>query len=172
MRDDVQVLISRERIAERVKELGKQITAEYAGKPLTVAGVLSGGAIFCADLVREIDLPLELAFVRASSYGAGTASSGKVITDFSGAHFAGRHVLIAEDIIDTGRTMAEITRKMLEGGALSVKLCCILDKPCRRVNDVVPDYVGFTVPDGFVVGYGLDYAGKYRNLPFIGRLPQ
>ncbi len=162
------VLFSEERIAARVKELGARITEDYRGVPLAVAGVLCGGSVFCADLIRRIDLPVALTFVRASSYGGGTAPQGRVKLDLLGADVAGRHVLVAEDIIDTGFTAAALKSELLARGALSVKLCCLLDKPSRRRADVSADYAGFTVPDVFVAGYGLDYDGMYRNLPYVG----
>ena len=162
------VLFTAEQIAARVAELGAQITREYRGKPLTVAGVLCGGSVFCTDLIRKIDMPVTLMFIRASSYGDGTVSQGSVKMDFLGADFAGKHVLVAEDIIDTGYTMAAVKKELLARGALSVKLCCILDKPSRRKIETSADYIGFTIPDEFVVGYGLDYADMYRNLPYVG----
>lgn len=162
------VLYTEQQIADRVSELGRQITEEYAGKPLIVAGVLCGGSVFCTDLIRKINLPVTLMFIRASSYGNGTDSSGKVNINFLGEDFSGKHVLVAEDIIDTGFTMAAVKKELLARGALSVKLCCILDKPSRRKIETSADYIGFTIPDEFVVGYGLDYAGMYRNLPYVG----
>ncbi len=165
------VLFTEEQIKSRVKQLGKQLAREYAGKPLVVLGVLNGGAIFCADLVRAMDIPLGLAFVRASSYGDGTVSRGEAdIFLEQGFSARGRHVLIAEDIADTGKTLAALKERLLSCGALSVKVCCMLNKPSRRQVAVRVDHVGFDIPDEFVVGYGLDYAGRFRNLPYIGVL--
>lgn len=165
------VLFTEEQIKARVKELGEVITREYGGMPLTVLGVLRGGAIFCADLIREIKLPLTLSFIEASSYKDSTTPQGEVKISISrGFSAKGRHILIAEDIIDTGHTLKAVKERLLNDGALSVKTCCILNKPSRRQAEIDADYVGFDIPDEFVVGYGLDYASMYRNLPYIGVL--
>ncbi|HIU61906.1 MAG TPA: hypoxanthine phosphoribosyltransferase [Candidatus Coproplasma excrementigallinarum] len=165
------VLYTEEQIRRRVEELGKQITEEYKGKPLAVIGVLRGGSVFCSDLIRNIDIPMELSFIEASSYKDGTKPQGEVSISFSKGFTAkGLNILIAEDIIDTGHTLKTVRDRLLAEGALSVRMCCILDKPSRRQAEITADYVGFTIPDEFVVGYGLDYAGKYRNLPYIGIL--
>lgn len=169
----IRVLFSEEQIKNRVRELGRQLSREYAGKELAVVAVLRGGAVFCADLIRAIDLPLELSFIEASSYKNSTVPQGKVSISFSkGFSAAGLHILIAEDIIDTGHTLKAVRERLFAAGALSVKTCCILNKPSRREAEISADYVGFDIPDEFVVGYGLDYAGKYRNLPYIGILPR
>ena len=163
------VLYSEEDIAKRVKELGEQISRDYEGKPLAVIGVLRGGSIFCSDLIRNITIPMELSFIEASSYKDGTTPQGEVKINISrGFSAKGLNILIAEDIIDTGYTMAAVKKELLARGALSVKLCCILDKPSRRKIETSADYIGFTIPDEFVVGYGLDYADMYRNLPYVG----
>lgn len=165
------VLFSEEQIKGRVKELGEAIKRDYEGQPLAVIGVLRGGAVFCADLIRHIDLPLELSFIEASSYKDGTTPQGEVSISISkGFSAKGLNILIAEDIIDTGHTLKAVREKLLAAGAVSVKTCCILNKPSRRQTEITADYVGFDIPDEFVVGYGLDYAGKYRNLPYIGIL--
>ena len=165
------VLYTEEDIARRVKELGEQISRDYDGKPLAVIGVLRGGAVFCADLIRAISVPLELSFIEASSYKNATTPQGEVSINISKGFFAkGMHILIAEDIIDTGHTLYAVRERLLKEGALSVKTCCILNKPSRRQAQITADYVGFDIPDEFVVGYGLDYANKYRNLPYIGVL--
>ncbi len=165
------VLYSEEDIARRVKELGEQISRDYEGKPLAVIGVLRGGAVFCADLIRNITVPMELSFIEASSYKNATTPQGEVSIQISrGFSAKGLHILIAEDIIDTGHTLYAVRERLLAEGALSVKMCCILNKPSRRQAQITADYVGFDIPDEFVVGYGLDYANKYRNLPYIGIL--
>ena len=165
------VLFSEEQIEARVKELGEAIKRDYEGQPLAVIGVLRGGAVFCADLIRAIDIPLELSFIEASSYKDATTPQGDVWVSYSKDFTAaGKHILIAEDIIDTGHTLKAVKERLLKEGALSVKTCCILNKPSRRQANITADYVGFDIPDEFVVGYGLDYASKYRNLPYIGIL--
>lgn len=172
--DDIErILITEEAIKERVAELGRQITADYEGKPLLLVGVLKGAAVFLADLIRAIQLPLEYDFVAISSYGADTRSSGvvRLLKDLE-TGVAGRHVLIVEDIVDTGWTLrlSYIAENMKDRNAASVRICTLLDKPSRRQVDVGIDYCGFVIDDYFVVGYGLDYAGRYRNLPYIGIL--
>lgn len=169
--DIYRVLFTRRQIAHRVKELGAQITRDYFGKRLAVVGVLRGGAVFCADLIRYIKLPIELSFIEASSYKNDTVPQGGVnISASRGFEAEGLHVLVVEDIIDTGNTLHAVCERFLRQGALSVKTCCILNKPSRRKVDMTADYVGFDIPDEFVVGYGLDYANRYRNLPYIGVL--
>ena len=134
-------------------------------------GVLRGGSIFCSDLIRNITIPMELSFIEASSYKDGTTPQGEVKINISrGFSAKGLNILIAEDIIDTGHTLYAVRERLLAEGALSVKMCCILNKPSRRQAKITADYVGFDIPDEFVVGYGLDYANKYRNLPYIGIL--
>ena len=159
------VLYSEEEIARRVKELGEEISRDYEGKPLAVIGVLRGGAVFCADLIRNISVPMELSFIEASSYKNATTPQGEVSIQISrGFSAKGLHIL------DTGHTLYAVRERLLAEGALSVKMCCILNKPSRRQAQITADYVGFDIPDEFVVGYGLDYANKYRNLPYIGIL--
>ncbi|AXY26535.1 hypoxanthine phosphoribosyltransferase [Suicoccus acidiformans] len=173
LEQDIQeVLVTREEIAEAVRKLGQQITQDYQGKELLVVGVLRGAAIFLTDIIREIDLYVEIDFMDVSSYGAGTESSGevKIIKDLD-TKVEGRNILVVEDIIDTGRTLRYLVDLLKYRKANSVKVCALLDKPERRViKDLVPDYVGLEVPDEFVVGYGLDFDQKYRNLPYIGVL--
>ena len=165
------VLFTEEQIARKVEEIGARITRDYAGKRLAVVGVLRGGAVFCADLIRRIKLPVELSFIEASSYKNGTSPQGGVdITASRGFKAEGFHVLIVEDIIDTGNTLHAVRRMFLRQGALSVKTCCMLNKPSRRKADITADYAGYDIPDEFVVGYGMDYANRYRNLPYIGVL--
>ena len=172
MKDAIEkVLITEEEIREKVKELGRTLSADYAGKKLLVVTVLKGGFVFAADLVRAIDIPLELEFMVVSSYASGTASSGNVEVKRGIEHnIEDTHILIAEDIVDSGNSLAFLLKYFKERRAKSVRICTLLDKPERRESYVPVDYVGFTVPNEFIVGYGLDYAEKYRNLPYIGVL--
>lgn len=166
-----QILISEEELQQRVAEMGAEITKDYENKNLILVGVLKGANIFLADLARAIKCRLQLDFIVASSYGSGAVSSGKVniIKDLQG-DLTGKDILLVEDIIDTGLTLYEL-KKYLEGrGAASVKLCTLLDKPERRKAHVHVDYVGYQVPDEFIIGYGIDYAEYYRNLPYIASL--
>ncbi len=165
------IMHTRDKIAERVAELGRQITAEYADKKPLMICVLKGSVVFFADLIRAIDAQISIEFMTASSYGSATVSSGevKIVSELDNK-IVGRHVILVEDIIDSGRTIAYIKSDMQKKGVLSLKVCSLLDKPDRRVADVTADYVGFTIPDEFVVGYGLDYDQKYRNFPDIGVL--
>jgi hypoxanthine phosphoribosyltransferase len=170
-RADISELLSAEAIAGRVAELGAQITADYQGRgdDLILLGVLKGSVIFLADLCRAIDLPLSLEFMGIASYGDEVASSGVVrITSDLTRPIEGKHVLIVEDIMDTGLTAHYLMDNLATRHPASVKLCALLHKPERTVREVPIDYLGFTVPNKFVVGYGLDAAQKYRNLPFIG----
>lgn len=174
MEEDVeQVLLSEEQIAQRVAEMGAQISQDYAGKDLMLVCILKGANIFLADLVRQITLPLSYDFVAVSSYGADTKSSGvvRILKDLDES-VESKHVLVVEDIVDTGLTLrlSYLLENLRSRRAASVKICTLLDKPSRRRMDVPVDYFGFKVEDRFVVGYGLDYAGKYRNLPYIGIL--
>ena len=165
------MLVSQERLAARVAELGAQITADYQGKDLVVLGILKGAVIFFSDLIRRIDLPLEMDFMAISSYGSATKSSGvvRILKDLD-HDVVDKHVLVVEDIIDTGLTMSFLKTNLLSRGAASIRVCVLLDKPERRLVRLRSDYVGFVIPDAFVVGYGLDYKQKYRNLPEIGVL--
>jgi len=166
-----QALVAEKEIAARVAELGRAITRDYAGTNLVLVGVLQGAIPFLADLMRAISLDLTVDFLRASSYGAGTTFSGTVrlVADLSVA-IADRHVLIVDDIVDTGHTLAELKRTLEARGPRSVRACVLLDKTGRRETEVAVDYVGFTIPNVFVVGYGLDYDGLYRNLPYVAAL--
>lgn len=167
--EDLDVLYSQQQIATRVAELGAQIERDYRGKELVLIGVLKGAFIFLADLARAIDLPLSVDFVGLSSYGEATESSGVVkITSDLTKPIEGKHVLIVEDIIDTGLTMRYLLDNLATRHPLSVKICGILHKPARARTRIAVDYLGFAVEDRFVVGYGLDAAEKYRNVPFIG----
>ncbi|MGI5912723.1 MAG: hypoxanthine phosphoribosyltransferase [Syntrophomonadaceae bacterium] len=166
--NEVDILYSKQQIYTRVKEMGQQISRDYQGRDLLVIGVLKGAFIFMADLIREINLPLELDFISVSSYGASTVSSGEVrITKDLDYSIEGKSVLIVEDIVDTGLTLKYIQEIFKQRRPESVNICCLLDKPSRRRSSVVPQYVGFTIDDYFIVGYGLDYAGKYRNYPAV-----
>ncbi len=166
----LEILISREEIEKRVKELAEEISRDFAGEDPLMLGILNGAFVFMADLIREMSVPVEVEFIRVKSY-SGTDSTGRidVIMDVS-ENVSGKNVVIVEDIVDTGLTMDFLVRRVVEKGAKSVKICALLDKPSRRVVDVKPDYVGFTIPDYFVVGYGLDYNGRYRELPAIYRV--
>lgn len=172
MHNDIkQVLLTKEQIAKRVEEMGKQITADYKGKDLIVVVLLKGAAWFATDLTRAIDLPLRVDFMVASSYGNGTSTTGnvKVKLDVS-ENIAGKHVLLIDDIIDSGVTFAAISDMLRQNKPASLKTVALCDKAERRINGMEADYVGFKIPDEFVVGFGLDYAGDYRNLPYIGVL--
>lgn len=166
-------LIDAATLARRVEQLGKQITADYAGREVLAVGILNGAAFFYADLVRRIDRPVTVDFLRARSYGGRTRSSGEVriVSEPDSADsIAGRHVLIVEDIVDSGVTMQYLRKLFLAKGPASLATCALLDKPSRRRIEVPLDYVGFTIADVFVVGYGLDHAERYRNLPYIAAL--
>ena len=169
MEKDIQeILLTEEQIRSRIKELGEILTAEYAGKNPIVVGVLKGVVMFYADMIREIKVPCQMDFMWVSSY-AGTHSTGNMMVrqDLS-ADVKDRHVLILEDIFDTGNSLDFTVKHLQSRGPASIKICTLLDKPSRRVNAVHVDYTCFAIPDEFVVGYGLDYAQKYRNLPYIG----
>ena len=165
------ILYSEEQLRQRVKELGAQITADYAGKEPVLASVLRGSYIFMADLTRAIDLPVTVDFMAVSSYGAGTKSSGQVeIKKDLSDSIEGRDLIIVEDILDSGNTLFYLMEILKARKPASIRICTLMDKPDRRTQPIVADYVGFTIPDAFVVGYGLDYAEKYRNLPYVGIL--
>lgn len=170
-KDILRVLISEEELKRRVQAIGAQIAVDYEYKDPLFVGVLRGSFMFFADLMRACPIPSGLDFMAASSYNAGTFSSGVVKIDYDiKTSVAGRHIILVEDILDSGNTLFNLTRHLADRGAASVKLCVLLDKPSRREKPIAPDYVGFTVPDEFVVGYGLDYADRYRNLPYVGVL--
>lgn len=169
MADKITTMYTEEEIDNRIRELGAQITKEYAGKEITMICILKGAAPFACELAKRIDLPVEMDFMRCSSYGNETESSGVVKIDLDlDRPVRDKHILIVEDIIDTGRTMHYLLDILKSRGPADVKLCALLDKPDRRVTDVDIDYTGFVIPDKFIVGYGLDYAQRYRNLPYIG----
>ncbi len=169
--DLTKVLVTREEIAKAVKELGQRITKDYAGKEPVLVGILKGAVVFYSDLIREIDLPLTTDFMALSSYGSATKSSGvvQVLKDLN-RDITGRDVMIVEDIVDSGTTLSYLKKYLADRGANSIKIVTLLDKPARRRVELTADYYCFTIPDEFVVGYGLDYDEKYRNLPDIGVL--
>lgn len=175
MHQDIKtILVNEEEIKEITKKLGAQITSEYkdSDKPLIVIVILKGSMPFASDLIRHIDMPLEIEFMKVSSYGAGTKTSGeiKIHLDLNREHLENYNLLIVEDIVDSGRTLQRLTQLLRNRNANCVKTCTLLDKPSRREVDFTPDYSGKTIPDEFVVGYGLDYNEKYRNLPYVGIL--
>jgi len=169
IRTPVEPLLSEDRLRERIQALGTELTQEYAGKSPVVLGLLNGSFIFMADLVRAMDLDLELTFMRVASYGGKTVTSGevKILHDLD-CTIRGRHVLIVEDIVDTGLTLQKVRNVLLDRQPASLRIVTLLDKPSRRLVEVPVDYVGFTIEDRFVVGCGLDMDGRYRNLPFVG----
>lgn len=172
MINDVErVLLSEKELAERIEEMGREITADYAGKEILMIGVLRGAVVFMADLARAIKVPVAIDFMAVSSYGAGTSSSGvvRILKDLD-ENVEGKHILVVEDIIDSGLTLNYLIDNLKSRQPASIKICTLLNKPERRKVDVNIAYNGFTIPDHFVIGYGLDYAEKYRNLPFIGIL--
>lgn len=168
MGDIEEILVSRQQIADKVKELAVRISKDYAGQELVLVGVLKGGFVFLADLMREITIPVDMDLIAVSSYGASTKSSGvvRIIKDID-INITNKHVLIVEDLIDTGLTLRHLKDLFRTRGPKSVKICTAFDKPSRRKIDIKVDYDGIIVPDKFIVGYGLDYAGRYRNLPEV-----
>lgn len=169
MAEHIRVMLSEEKVDERIRELGEQISKDYEGKEVHLVCVLKGSTFFTCELAKRITVPVSLDFMSVSSYGSGTESSGviKIKKDLD-EPLMGKDVLVIEDIIDSGRTLSYLLDLLNERQPASLKLCTLLDKPDRRVIDVNVDYTGFQIPDEFVVGYGLDYAQKYRNLPYIG----
>ncbi len=172
MRKDIQeVLYSEEVLANRVKELGEQISKDYEGKKLLVVGILKGSVLFAAELIKNISIPCEIDFMEVSSYGNSTETSGvvRILKDLN-EDIEGKDILIVEDIVDTGVTLDYLLKYLKTRKAKSVEIASLLNKSARRKVDIEAKYIGFEVPDGFIVGYGIDYAEKYRNLPFIGIL--
>lgn len=169
MEHKIKVLVSEEEVNTKVRELGALISKDYEGKEVHLICVLKGGVFFTCELAKRITIPLTLDFMSVSSYGDGTVSSGrvKIVKDLDDP-IEGKDVLIVEDIIDSGRTLSFLIEMLKSRKPASIKLCTLLDKPERRVTEVEVEYVGFNIPDEFVVGYGLDYGQKYRNLPYIG----
>jgi len=170
--NDIQeILFSEEQLKQCVARLAAEIERDYAGKEILLIGILRGSFVFMADLCRAIHLPCTLDFMSVSSYGKGSVSSGRIqITKDLSEDIAGRHVIVIEDILDSGNTLSYLLTYLSNRGPASIRLCTLLDKPERRVKPVEVHYSGFSIPDAFVVGYGLDYAEKYRNLPYIGIL--
>jgi len=172
LHEDVEeILLDTETVARRVAELGAELSADYAGRDPVLVSVLKGALVFLADLMRTMDLPASIDLMEVSSYGAATESSGQVriLKDLS-KPIEGRDVIVVEDIIDTGLTLNYLLGYLADRQPASIRICCLLDKPARRLAEIPIDYVGFTIPDRFVVGYGLDYDERYRNLPYIGVL--
>lgn len=167
--DKISVMISEEEVDFRIKTLGEQISKDYQGKELHIISVLKGGVFFTCELAKRITIPVSIDFMSISSYGNGTESTGvvKILKDLD-EPIEGKDVLIAEDIIDSGRSLSHLMELLKHRNPNSIKICTLLDKPDQRVIDVDVAYTGFQIPDAFVVGYGLDYAQKYRNLPYVG----
>ena len=169
MAERIEVLLTEEEIDKRIQEIGNQISQDYAGKQVHLVCVLKGGSFFMCELAKRITVPVSIDFMSVSSYGGDTESSGvvRIVKDLD-EPLADRHVIVIEDIVDSGRTLSYLLDMLRSRGPLDVRLCTLLDKPDRRVVDVDVDYTGFQIPDEFVVGYGLDYDQRYRNLPYIG----
>ncbi len=169
MADKITTMFTEEEVDSRIAELGRQISEEYKGRTITMVCILKGAVTFACELAKRITVPVEMEYMRCSSYGNETESSGVVKIDLDlDRPIRDKNILVVEDIIDTGRTMHYLLDVLKNRGPAEVKLCALLDKPDRRVTDVDIDYTGFVIPDKFIVGYGLDYAQKYRNLPYIG----
>jgi len=168
------ILIDEATLQRRVEELGQAVSADYQGKDLMLICILKGGVAFLTDLMRRVTVPHEIDFMAISSYGGQRTESSGVVRILMDLHadIAGRHVLLVEDIVDSGRTMDYLLRALQARNPASLRVCTLLNKPCRRVVDVPLDYIGFDIPDDFVLGYGLDFDEKYRNLPFVGVLKQ
>ena len=169
MADNIRVMLTEEEIDTKIREIAAQITKDYAGKEVHLVCILKGSIFFTCELAKRIDLPVTLDFMSVSSYGYGTESSGrvKIVKDLD-ENIEGKDVIVVEDIVDTGRTLFHLMEVLRVRKPATLKLCTLLDKPSRRVVDVDVDYTGFAIPDEFVVGYGLDFAQQYRNLPYIG----
>ncbi len=165
-----QILITEEQLARRVKVLARAIERDFRGRELVVVSLLNGTVLFLADLIRHLNLPMRLDFIGVSSYGSGTESGDLVFTKELRLDVRGRDVLLVDDILDTGKTLSRVLPKLKALKPRRIKTCVLLDKPSRRVAKVRPDYTGFEIPDLFVIGYGLDFAERYRNLPFVGVL--
>ncbi len=169
MAERIEVLLTEEEIDKRIQEIGDQISRDYAGRQVHMVCVLKGGSFFMCELAKRVTVPVSIDFMSVSSYGGDTKSSGvvRIVKDLD-EPLKDRHVIVIEDIVDSGRTLSYLLDMLRSRGAADVRLCTLLDKPDRRVVDVKVDYTGFEIPDEFVVGYGLDYDQKYRNLPYIG----
>ncbi|MBL9173817.1 MAG: hypoxanthine phosphoribosyltransferase [Verrucomicrobiales bacterium] len=164
------VLIGPSRLRRRIAQMGARITADYSDKEVVVIALLNGTLVFLADLIRTMDFPFRIETLRVSSYSGGTPDSSPRIREDLPRRIRGRHVLVVDDILDTGRTLAAVTRRLRQARPASLRICVLLDKTIPRSVDIRPDYVGFRVPDVFVVGYGLDFAERHRNLPFVAEL--
>lgn len=169
MAENIEVMLSEEEVDRKISELGARISKDYEGKEVFLICILKGASFFACELAKRITVPVSIDFMKVSSYGSGTASTGeiKIINDLSDS-IEGKDVIIVEDIIDSGNTLDRLPRVLKERNPASIRLCTLLDKPSRREVEVFVDYVGFEIPDKFVIGYGLDYDQKYRNLPYIG----
>ena len=169
MAEHIRVMLSEEEVDKRIKEIGEQISRDYAGRQVHLVCVLKGGSFFLCELAKRITVPVSLDFMSVSSYGSDTKSSGvvKIVKDLDES-LKGKNVIVVEDIVNSGRTLSYLLEMLKDRGPESLRLCTLLDKPDRRVIDVNVDYTGFQIPDEFVVGYGLDYDQRYRNLPYIG----
>ena len=169
MAEKIRVMLSEEEVDAKIQQIGEQISKDYAGKQVHLVCVLKGGSFFMCELAKRITVPVSLDFMSVSSYGSETKSSGvvKIVKDLD-EPLKGKDVIVIEDIVDSGRTLSYLMEMLKDRGPASLRLCTLLDKPDRRVVDVHVDYTGFQIPDEFVVGYGLDYDQKYRNLPYIG----
>lgn len=169
MAEHVEVLLSEEEVDAKIKEIGEQISKDYAGKEVHLICVLKGGSFFLCELAKRITVPVSLDFMSVSSYGSSTKSSGvvRIVKDLD-EPLKDKHVIVVEDIVDSGRTLSYLLEMLKDRHPADIKLCTLLDKPERRVTDVKVDYTAFQIPDEFVVGYGLDYDQRYRNLPYIG----
>ena len=169
MSETVRVMIPEEDVTKRIEEMGRQISEDYAGKQVHLICILKGGVFFACELAKQITVPVSIDFMSVGSYGDGTSSSGivKIAKDLDET-LEGKEVLVVEDIIDSGRTLSYLLEVLRKREPKSMRLCTLLDKPSRRVREVKVDYIGYKIPDEFVVGYGLDYNKKYRNLPYIG----
>lgn len=171
MKEEIQVRISEEELIAKIKEIAQQINEDYVGKKVHLVCILSGSVFFTCELAKYITVPVTMDFMRVSSYGEGMDSTGTISIDQDlNMSIEGRHVLVVEDIADSGRTLALLSNILKKRDPASLRLCSLLDKPSRRVTPVSIDYLGFEIEDYFVVGFGLDYAQKYRNLPYIGEL--
>ena len=171
LRDVETILFDEDVLAKRISELGEEISKDYAGEEVMLVGILKGASVFLSDLIRHISLPAYIDYMVVSSYGNSAETSGvvRIIKDLED-NIEGKNIIIVEDIIDTGLTLAYLKQNLLSRHPKSLKICTLLDKPARREKEITVDYMGFEVPDEFIVGYGIDYAEKYRNLPFVGIL--
>lgn len=169
MSEHVRVLLTEKEVDDRIQSIGDQISRDYAGRQVHLICVLKGGSFFMCELAKRITVPVSLDFMSVSSYGSATKSSGvvKIVKDLDES-LKDKHVLVMEDIVDSGRTLSYLLEMLKDRGPASLRLCTLLDKPERRIVDIKVDYTGFQIPDEFVVGYGLDYDQRYRNLPYIG----